>query len=365
MNNFRDYTDFQPSVFTRTPEGYLTGKIRVTGAGVFSYMVADGQKIRRLRPLDQVGADDSIATLNSKPVTLRHPMEDVSPENAKKLQVGFTGTDASWDGLNAFVTLTITDADAIAACERGEVRAVSCGYRARLAYESGNWQGSAYDEVMTDIRYNHVALVREGRAGDGVRFRIGDCADVENFFKKTDGDKNMKKMILDGVEYEADEKIIDKLQATQRQLDESCEKAEKLVKENETITAARDAALAERDQLKTQLKDESEIARLVDEKVALLDSAKSFGIEVKAVDSIKEIKKAFVKKAFPKMDLENKSPDYVMAAYDMACESLKESAEKKPSSLAPNFAGMKDAADPEKAYQDMCDRRFNKKKKEA
>ena len=93
--SFRDYKDFDQTVFTRTPEGYLTGKIRVTGAGVFSYRTAEGLK-RRLRPVTEVSAQDSISTLNCKPVTLLHPMEDVSPENAKKLQVGFTANDASW-----------------------------------------------------------------------------------------------------------------------------------------------------------------------------------------------------------------------------------------------------------------------------
>ena len=75
--SFRDYKDFDQTVFTRTPEGYLTGKIRVTGAGVFSYRTAEGLK-RRLRPVTEVSAQDSISTLNCKPVTLLHPMEDVS-----------------------------------------------------------------------------------------------------------------------------------------------------------------------------------------------------------------------------------------------------------------------------------------------
>lgn len=161
----RDYNDFDQTVFRTTPEGYLTGKIRVTGAGVFSYMTADGIK-RRLRPVKEVSSQDSIDSLNSKPVTLLHPMQDVSPENAKKLQVGFTGTDASWDGLNAYVTMTITDAEAIKEMREGRVRAVSCGYDAGLERGKGNWQGVAYDEAMKDIRYNHIALVREGRAGD-------------------------------------------------------------------------------------------------------------------------------------------------------------------------------------------------------
>ena len=117
--SFRDYKDFDQTVFTRTPEGYLTGKIRVTGAGVFSYRTAEGLK-RRLRPVTEVSAQDSISTLNCKPVTLLHPMEDVSPENAKKLQVGFTANDASWDGLNAYAA-TMPNSTRTAATGRASI----------------------------------------------------------------------------------------------------------------------------------------------------------------------------------------------------------------------------------------------------
>lgn len=357
----RDYNDFDQTVFRTTPEGYLTGKIRVTGAGVFSYMTADGIK-RRLRPVKEVSSQDSIDSLNSKPVTLLHPMQDVSPENAKKLQVGFTGTDASWDGLNAYVTMTITDAEAIKEMREGRVRAVSCGYDAGLERGKGNWQGVAYDEAMKDIRYNHIALVREGRAGDGVRFRIGDSADFDRIFseKRTaqngPGENRMaRKLIIDGAEYEADEKVIDTLHAAQKARDEAQQQSKALQGQLDSMTAARDAALSERDQLKAKAKDEATINQLVNEKVALLDNAKKFGVEVKATDSVDSIRSALVKSAYPEMVLDGKSADYIAAAYDAAMIKLADSTspKDKKSPLAPNMTHMADGADPEEAFQAM------------
>ncbi|MCQ2061649.1 MAG: DUF2213 domain-containing protein [Fibrobacter sp.] len=357
----RDYNDFDQTVFRTTPEGYLTGKIRVTGAGVFSYMTADGIK-RRLRPVKEVSSQDSIDSLNSKPVTLLHPMQDVSPENAKKLQVGFTGTDASWDGLNAYVTMTITDAEAIKEMREGRVRAVSCGYDAGLERGKGNWQGVAYDEAMKDIRYNHIALVREGRAGDGVRFRIGDSADFDRIFseKRTaqngPGENRMaRKLIIDGAEYEADEKVIDTLHAAQKARDEAQQQSKALQGQLDSMTAARDAALSERDQLKAKAKDEDTINQLVNEKVALLDNAKKFGVEVKATDSVDSIRSALVKSAYPEMVLDGKSADYIAAAYDAAMIKLADSTspKDKKSPLAPNMTHMADGADPEEAFQAM------------
>ena len=331
--SFRDYKDFDQTVFTRTPEGYLTGKIRVTGAGVFSYRTAEGLK-RRLRPVTEVSAQDSISTLNCKPVTLLHPMEDVSPENAKKLQVGFTANDASWDGLNAYVTMTITDADAIREMLDGHVRAVSCGYDAELYKDSGNWQGVDYDEVMKNIRCNHIALVREGRAGDGVRFRIGDSSDFDRIFCENDnarqraGENTMgRKFIIDGAEYEADEKVIYTLHETEKARDSAIESNKALKSQLDAMTAARDAAITERDQLK-------------------------LGIDIKAQDSVEAIKGAFIKKAYPEMVLDGKSADYLQGAYEAAMQKLGDSAQKS-SPFAPSMEKLNDALDTDAAFNAM------------
>ena len=354
----RDYRDFDQTVFTRTPEGYLTGKIRVTGAGVFSYRTEQGLK-RRLRPVTEVSAKDSISTLNNKPVTLLHPSEDVSPGNAKRLQVGFTANDASWDGLNAYVTMTVTDAAAIEEMLSGRVRAVSCGYDAELYKDSGNWQGVEYDEVMKNIRCNHIALVREGRAGDGVRFRIGDSSDFDRIFCDNEkapsraGENTMgRKLIIDGAEYEADEKVIDTLRAAEKARDEALNQSKSIKSQLDAMTAARDAAITERDQMKAAMKDEKEIARLVDEKVAFMANAQKFGIDIKAQDSVESIKGAFIKKAYPQMMLDGKSADYLQGAYEAALQKLGGSVSSR-SPLAPNMERVADASDTEKAFAAM------------
>ena len=46
--SFNDFYDIE-NVFHKTPEGYLTGNICVTGIGVFSYMGENGKIHKRLR----------------------------------------------------------------------------------------------------------------------------------------------------------------------------------------------------------------------------------------------------------------------------------------------------------------------------
>ncbi len=300
----RDYSEFPVQALRRTPEGYLTGRVRATCSGVFPYIADGGRVVNRLRPDSEVGDAESVRSLNAKPVTLRHPDEDVTPDNAKRLQVGFTGTDAEWDGSYVSVTVTVTDRDAIEAIGKGEVAALSCGYTADLSADPGNWRGSAYDEVMSGIRYNHLALVKAGRAGDGVTFRVGDCAlgegilNNDNHGGKPKGD-NMKTMLIDGVQCQADEAVVARVQELEKGLAD-----------------ARD-----------------EIA-----------------------------------KAFDGMDLEGKSADYVSAMYDAAVASLEKAGkpEAKESPLAPDWSHVGDGADcdPEAAYRKMCEGINGNKKKE-
>ena len=364
----RDFTDFEPSLLRRTPEGYLTGRIRVTGAGVFSYR-GDGGTLRRLRPVKEVGDAASFGTLNVKPVTLLHPSDDVTPDNARNLSVGFSGTDAEWDGLNAYVTITVTDRKAIDAIECGDVEAVSCGYSADISREGGNWQGSEYDEVMSCIRYNHIALVKAGRAGDGVKFRIGDNADADFFNNTSDRGnpegENMKTMIIDGVQCQADEAVVERVQKLEKALKDASDREAGFKSEMDKAVAARDAATAEVEKLKAERMDDEAIAKAVSAKLELVEKAKSCGCDVTAKDSDDDIRKAVIRKAFgDRMDVEGKSAEYVASAFDSAVISLGDSAGKRKqgNGLESGFNGC-DSADPEKAYADMCGR-LNGTKKE-
>lgn len=367
MAILKDSSIFEPQLLRRTPEGYLTGRIRVTCAGVFRYLGEDGKTIVRvLRPESEVGAPESVVTANSKPVTLQHPKDMVNAGNVKKYEVGFTGTDAEFDGIDLWITVTITDPKAIEAIEKGEVAAVSMGYDVQSvevnADPLNNWRGTEYTHIQHGIRYNHLALVYAGRAGESVEIAVGDSFEI--FKTNKTGytpakDSAMKKIIIDGAVYECDEAVAAKVAGLQKQLADSAA-AHKA--ELDKVTAERDAAQAEVKTLKESAKDEAEIARLVDEKIKLVDTAKKYGCEVKAEDSALDIKKAVISKAFgDKMDLKDKSAEYVGVAFDSACIHLDSVSEKKPvgdgSPFAPDFKNFIDNqdCDPEKAHQAMID----------
>ena len=367
MAILKDSSIFEPQLLRRTPEGYLTGRIRVTCAGVFRYLGEDGKTIVRvLRPESEVGAPESVVTANSKPVTLQHPKDMVNAGNVKKYEVGFTGTDAEFDGIDLWITVTITDPKAIEAVEKGEVAAVSMGYDVQSvevnADPLNNWRGTEYTHIQHGIRYNHLALVYAGRAGESVEIAVGDSFEI--FKTNKTGytpakDSAMKKIIIDGAVYECDEAVAAKVAGLEKQLADSAA-AHKA--ELDKVTAERDAAQAEVKTLKESAKDEAEIARLVDEKIKLVDTAKKYGCEVKAEDSAIDIKKAVISKAFgDKMDLKEKSAEYVSVAFDSACIHLDSVNEKKPvgdgSPFAPDFKNFIDNqdCDPEKAHQAMLD----------
>lgn len=381
MAIFKDKSLFEPQKLHRTPEGYLQGCIRVSCAGVFRYLGEDGKTLDRvLRPESEVGDIDSVLSANSKPVTLRHPNENVDIDNIAKYEVGFTGTDAYFDGIDLWVTVTITDKKAIDAIESGKVGAVSMGYDVASVEVNedplNNWRGTEYNKIQHGIRYNHLALVYAGRAGESVEITVGDSIDDIFNINKTGAkssakDSAMKKLIIDNAAYEVDEAVLDAYNGLQKQLNDSAEahKSElasvtaakdELSKKLVTVTAERDTAQAELKTIKEQKMDEQAIAKKVDEKIALVEKAKAYGCEVKSEDSALDIKKAVISKAFgDKMDLTDKDEDYVNVAFDSACIHLDEITEKNhhdESPFAANFAGVQNTSANDSAYKKMCDK---------
>ena len=60
---------------------------------------------------------------------------------------------------------------------------LSLGYRCRYLPQKGEYKGVPYDFVQTNLRGNHIALVKHGRCGSGVRVydssEIADAADAD------------------------------------------------------------------------------------------------------------------------------------------------------------------------------------------
>lgn len=154
---------------SETPEGFLLCiGVPVTRTGYLEY--GDGETpldsdddgiVRILRKAEDVFHPATMASFEGKSVTITHPEDWVDPRNWKELTVGTTMNvrrGSGKDNTLLLADLLITDHKAILLVKNG-LREVSCGYEAEFT-QTGDGEGR-----QTNIVGNHVALVKEGRAG--------------------------------------------------------------------------------------------------------------------------------------------------------------------------------------------------------
>lgn len=168
----------------KTPEGYLictdailsrTGKQEYKRCELFGDTCEDPDKIVNVeRTDDEVFSDKAMASFENKAVCIEHPDHDVNAENHNELAVGFVrdihkGEDNGKPVMMG--TLVITDKDAVEAVESGEYKELSCGYDCDIDDDG--------EPCQRNIRGNHVALCKQGRAGIA---RIVDSVDDIRFW---------------------------------------------------------------------------------------------------------------------------------------------------------------------------------------
>lgn len=364
-----DNSQWMTIPFERTQEGFLRGRAIVTSIGVFTYKRKDGTIQRELRLPENVFSPETLNSMRLKPVTLNHPTELVTQDNAKELQVGSLGDNPSWtkewhdrnweevtDGINCAIDMIITRKDAIDAILNGK-QALSMGYTCDLemAEPGATWCGVEYDFIQRNIRYNHCAIVDSARAGDNAKIELradSEDAVLEYMVTNKDGGTKMelKKINLDGIDYQAEESVIKALNAEKARADkaendacESKKKAEtmdkkvadmeKKVTEMEKriseIEAERDTAKDKADGLEKELEeaknanlDSARLDEAVKAKMELLHNAEKAGVEVKEDMSDMDIKKAVILSKFKNANFDGKDDIYVQARYDATIEIL-------------------------------------------
>lgn len=356
-----DHSEWMTTQFERTTEGFLKGRAIVTCCGVFTYKRADGTLQRELRLPEEVFALATLESLKLKPVTLNHPTELVTPENADMLQVGSLGDNPSstnqeynwngeptdWkkltDGLNVAVDMIITKKDAIDAVINGK-QGLSMGYTCdiEMAEPGSTWCGVEYDYIQRNIKYNHCAIVDAGRAGDNAKIELRvDSADAvleDKLVTKDGGTKMLKKINLDGIDYEAEESVIKALNTKKKLADDAVAELSKFkedsAKELSVMTAERDtqkerADKAEEDlaKAKAEALDGTKLDEAVNARIELYKNAEKAGVEVKGDMKDADIKKAVIAKVFPKANLDGKDSAYIDARYDATVEMLVERAD--------------------------------------
>lgn len=345
-----DKSEWMTEPFVTTEEGYLKGRAIVTSIGVFPYLTADGKTIQyELRLPDEVFSQETLDSIKMKPVTLNHPDVPVTAENAKDLQVGSLGdnpTNRWFDGINCSVDMIVTDKDAIEAVRSGK-RALSMGYTCDIekAPENAVWCGMKYDFIQRNIRYNHCAIVGTARAGDNAKIDLRiDSGDAVLWNNKNMEDKMLKKFMLDGIEYEAEETVIKKLNAETERADsmikeidelkkDNAEKLSKLEAERDTANEKIDALEKEIESLKANQLDQSKIDEAVKEKLDLLRVAEKCKVDVKSDEAEVEIKKKIILSAYPKANFDGKDETYINARFDAVIEGLEEKNDAKNSEL--------------------------------
>lgn len=332
----------------RLPNGFLRAPANLTRAGVLIYRLTDGSTRRELRPPEEVFSADSLATLEMVTLTLEHPEPigtPVTADNAKELGVGHLGESFDRAGDVLAGKVVVTDAEAIRQVEAGERREVSLGYWRDLDRTPGIWNGLKYDAIQRNIRYNHAAITKRGRAGPEVRIRldsetavlVGDAADEPQ--PPTGADAMKFKITIDGITHEIE--CADSTGSTiQKALGD---RDQKLAALDTAVTDARkradeaqakaDALEAEKKKLTQQVTDATSadrIAELVELRLDLereadrllnADRADDDKVDISKMTDV-EIKKAVILLDDADAKLDDVSDDYLAARYDAAASHL-------------------------------------------
>lgn len=117
------------------------------------------------RPAEEI--EKALSTFNGMPLLIIHKQDSASAP-LKDLRVGSVGTSPAWNAPYLDNSITITDQEAIDGVEDETLSEISCGYFYDPDFTPGEFNGVRYDFVMRNLRGNHVALVKEGRAGPEV-----------------------------------------------------------------------------------------------------------------------------------------------------------------------------------------------------
>lgn len=358
-----NFFDTDATKIKKTDEGYIEARSVVTSVGVYPYLDSEGDVIMELRHPEDVYDSTSLETLKMLPITNDHPNVAVIADNVKELSVGYAGENIGVDEKNGQITLPlkITDKDAVEDVSAGK-QALSMGYSVDLEIKSGVWNGQHYDARQRNIRYNHVAIVERGRAGDDAILKMDICDAVLTKAKPNKKDditiptkegvnEKMKKINLDGIIYDAEPEVAAALVAANKRADEAEAatetaeagkveaeaKVETVETEKKAVEEEKSTIEGERDTLKeaadkTAKETPENVDALIEEKLLLRENAGKAGVELKdADDKIKsdaELKREIILKVLPsaekKMDEKKDDAAYIESRFDTAIETLSE-----------------------------------------
>ena len=152
-----------------TQEGYLMDRPILTSTGIFEYTNPDGSIRRELRLPEEVFDPESLKSYKGKPIIITHDAGLIDKNNVDEEQIGTILSEGYRSDDDVRAEIVIHNTDEMRECGLKEL---SLGYSLDLDETPGEWNGEHYDAIQRNIRINHLALVREARAGEQARLNI-------------------------------------------------------------------------------------------------------------------------------------------------------------------------------------------------
>ena len=285
---------------TRTDEGFILDTPAITRCGVFPYRNADGTMRYELRHPDDVFKQDSLDSIKGKPVTALHNGL-IDNTNSTGVTVGAVMSVGRQDGDNVTAEIVIHDTSMV----DGGNKDLSCGYTLNLDEESGVYNGQTYTHRQRDIKYNHLAIVKAGRAGNA-RLNL-DSIDFQ------EEKETMVKYRLDnGVEYD----VTPEIDAELKKMNQDIADAKAATEAEKARADAADDAKAKAEASIAKAREDA--ANEVKARLKLEADAKALNVEFKEDATDSEIKIAVIKSVRTNFDATDKAEAYIDAAYDLA-----------------------------------------------
>lgn len=352
----------------KNPDGSISAYMRVASADrPMRYLNLDGSSRYESITRDQLFKKGSIETLKMQVLTLDHPEDDVTPDNYYLHAAGSVGSLIAFDGDYLGVVAAIRSRDAIAAYDAG-IRQVSPGYNRKLATTDRD----GYFQQL-DRDYNHLAIVPLARGGGDIRIKdsLGggdlvvfdysqiDYDLVQLWQRSTDAqDLAINRLLTSG---ELDPKPIDITQFIEKPMtiatitigNKALQVDSASVDDASKIAAAYDAisSKAEKaDKLLAKLQDAE--VQIVGLKNQIADSAKdSANFDSKLAGALKEIASAKQQmQMFAAKGIDTKVASACLDACDLG--GYKTAVVK---AVSPSFDPIKDAAETDPRYKQICD----------
>ena len=308
MVNRYDFIELKAEI---TKEGWIRDKPVVTRSGIFEYRQPNGKVTREFRSDDTTFEAASLQSLFGIPITTGHNGM-VSVEKANDI-IGSVLTPGSRQDSNVVTDVIIHNVPKV-----GQRRELSLGYTCDIKETPGEFNGQRYDCEQVNVRYNHLAVVQKGRAGNA-KLRLDSSDAVSGQFEQEDDmpgpEGNFVAVRLDGIDYRASPEVANRLSKTETDMAALQKRFDTLEAERDGLKVKLTAAEAAVVTAKSMREDE------VRARVTLEAKATELKVDFKKEDTARNLQEKILGVMSPSIRLDGKSDDYVSAAYDVALEA--------------------------------------------